>query len=86
MSASVIIALVGLVITVGTTVFAIGKIIGAFTAKIAAELEALKQIVVFRLENLEKKQDKYNHLQERVIGLERDNKTLFNLIKGANNG
>ena len=62
MSASVIIALVGLVITVGTTVFAIGKIIGAFTAKIAAELEALKQIVVFRLENLEKKRHSHAHI------------------------
>lgn len=66
MTASVLIALVGLVLTVATTVFTIGKIIGAFTVKITAEVEALKQLVMFRLDSLESKQDKYNHMQERL--------------------
>ena len=35
------------------------------------ENEKTKSLIVYRLDQLEHKQDKYNHLQERVFKLER---------------
>ena len=35
------------------------------------ESEKTKSLIVYRLDQLEHKQDKYNHLQERVFKLER---------------
>lgn len=78
MNTSTIIALVALAISVCAYVLSIGRFAG--------KIEALEKLIDFRLSRLEEKQDKYNHLQERVAVLERDNKTAFNLIKGANNG
>ena len=36
-----------------------------------SENEKTKSLIVYRLDQLEHKQDKYNHLQERVFKLER---------------
>ena len=39
--------------------------------KLKADNESTKSLIVYRLDQLEHKQDKYNHLQERVFKLER---------------
>lgn len=78
MGTSTIIALIALAISVCVNVLSIGRFVG--------KIDGLEKLIDFRLQRLEEKQDKYNHLQERVAVLERDNKTAFNLIKGVNNG
>lgn len=75
---SIVISLIALGISVVVNVLSVGKFVG--------RIDGLEKLIDFRLKQLEVKQDKYNHLQERVAVLERDNKTAFNLIKGANNG
>ncbi len=67
---SIIIAVCGFVLTIGTTIFTIGKVMGSFTASIAAQVASLRELVMFRLDRLETKQDKYNHLQERFAKTE----------------
>lgn len=49
-----------------------------------AENESTKSLIVYRLEQLEKKQDKYNHLQERVFNLEKGSAVVDEEIKVAN--
>lgn len=80
MGTATIISLVALGISVCVNVLAIGKFVG--------RIDGLEKLIDFRLSRLETKQDKYNHLQERVAVLERDNKTAFHLIKqqGTING
>lgn len=36
-----------------------------------SENEKTKSLIVYRIDKLEQKQDKYNHLQERVFNLEK---------------
>lgn len=80
MNTGTILALVGLCVSVIVYVLSIGKFVGQITA--------LEKLINYRLDRLEVKQDKYNHLQERIAVLERDNKTAFKLIDqlGARNG
>lgn len=73
MTVSTIIALVALFISVCVNVLSIGRFVG--------KIESLEKLIDFRLTRLEDKQDKYNHLQERIAVLERDNKTAFHLIE-----
>ena len=72
MSAGVIISLVALGISICINILAIGKFVG--------KIDGLEKLIDFRLDKLEEKQDRYNHLQERLAVLERDNKTAFKLI------
>ena len=37
-----------------------------------SENEKTKSLIVYRIDKLEQKQDKYNHLQERVFNLEKN--------------
>lgn len=67
---SIIIAVCGFVLTIATTIFTIGKVMGSFTASITAQVASLRELVMFRLDRLETKQDKYNHLQERFAKTE----------------
>lgn len=39
--------------------------------KLKADNESTKSLIVYRIDKLEQKQDKYNHLQERVFNLEK---------------
>ncbi|WP_428064650.1 hypothetical protein [Candidatus Avelusimicrobium fimicolum] len=68
-----VISLVALGISVIVNVLSVGKFVG--------RIDGLERLIDFRLRNLEAKQDKYNHLQERIAVLERDNKTAFHLIE-----
>ena len=79
MSAGIVISLIALGISVCVNVLAIGKCVG--------KIDGLEKLIDFRLDKLEEKQDRYNHLQERLAVLERDNKTAFKLIDqlGARN-
>ena len=72
MSAGIVISLIALGISVCVNVLAIGKFVG--------KIDGLEKLIDFRLDKLEEKQDRYNHLQERLAVLERDNKTAFKLI------
>lgn len=59
MSASVIISLVGLGISVCVNLISIGVFIG--------QMKGFRELIEYRFKSLETKQDKYNHLQERTI-------------------
>lgn len=52
--------------------------------KSAAENRETKNLIIYRLGELEKKQDKYNHLQERVYNLERAQAVADKELKVAN--
>lgn len=73
MATATVISLVALGISVIVNVLSVGKFVG--------RIDGLEKLIDFRLRNLEAKQDKYNHLQERIAVLERDNKTAFHLIE-----
>ena len=73
MGMATVISLVALGISVFVNVLSVGKFVG--------RIDGLERLIDFRLRNLEAKQDKYNHLQERIAVLERDNKTAFHLIE-----
>ncbi|WP_428055776.1 hypothetical protein [Candidatus Avelusimicrobium fimicolum] len=73
MGTATVISLVALGISVIVNVLSVGKFVG--------RIDGLERLIDFRLRNLEAKQDKYNHLQERIAVLERDNKTAFHLIE-----
>ena len=73
MGMATVISLVALGISVLVNVLSVGKFVG--------RIDGLERLIDFRLRNLEAKQDKYNHLQERIAVLERDNKTAFHLIE-----
>lgn len=73
MGMATVISLVALGISVIINVLSVGKFVG--------RIDGLERLIDFRLRNLEAKQDKYNHLQERIAVLERDNKTAFHLIE-----
>lgn len=73
MGTATVISLVALGISVIVNVLSVGKFVG--------RIDGLEKLIDFRLRNLEAKQDKYNHLQERIAVLERDNKTAFHLIE-----
>lgn len=73
MGMATVISLVALGISVIVNVLSVGKFVG--------RIDGLERLIDFRLRNLEAKQDKYNHLQERIAVLERDNKTAFHLIE-----
>lgn len=49
-----------------------------------SENEKTKSLIVYRLDQLEHKQDKYNHLQERVFTLERLSAVTDEEIRVAN--
>ena len=73
MSESIIVALIT------GAVMLIGNIITAYYQN---------QKTIYRIEQLEKKQDKYNNLQERVLANEKDIKHIYYEIdenKGGNN-
>ena len=76
MQPGVLIALVGLCVSIIVNLISIGVFIG--------QMKGFKEMTTFRFNRLEGKQDKYNHLQERVAVLERDNKTAFHLIEQQN--
>lgn len=80
MQPGVLIALAALCVSIIVNLISIGVYIG--------QMKGFKEMVEFRFKQLEDKQDKYNHLQERLAVLERDNKTAFKLIDqlGAHNG
>lgn len=73
MGMATVISLAALGISVIVNVLSVGKFVG--------RIDGLERLIDFRLRNLEAKQDKYNHLQERIAVLERDNKTAFHLIE-----
>ena len=73
MGMATVISLVALGISVIVNVLSVGKFVG--------RIDGLERLIDFRLRNLEAKQNKYNHLQERIAVLERDNKTAFHLIE-----
>lgn len=73
MGTATIISLVALGVSVLVNVLSVGKFVG--------RIDGLEKLIDFRLSRLETKQDKYNHLQERMAVLERDNKTAFHLIE-----
>lgn len=73
MSVGVIVSLVALGISIIVNLISIGVFVG--------QMKGFKELMVFRLDALEAKQNKYNHLQERIAVLERDNKTAFHLIE-----
>lgn len=80
MGVATIISLVALGISVCINILAIGKFVG--------RIDGLEKLIDFRLTRLEEKQNEANHVRERVAVLERDNKTLFHLIRqqGVING
>lgn len=49
-----------------------------------SENEKTKSLIVYRIDQLERKQDKYNHLQERVFKLERMSAVADEEIRVAN--
>lgn len=49
-----------------------------------SENEKTKSLIVYRIDQLERKQDKYNHLQERVFKLERSTAVEDKEIRVAN--
>ena len=52
--------------------------------KLKADNESTKSLIVYRLDQLEHKQDKYNHLQERVFNLEKNSAVMDEEIKVTN--
>ena len=52
--------------------------------KLKADNENTKSLIVYRIDKLEQKQDKYNHLQERVFNLEKNSAVTDEEIKVAN--
>ncbi|WP_176781055.1 hypothetical protein [Ruminococcus sp.] len=52
--------------------------------KLKADNENTKSLIVYRIDKLEQKQDKYNHLQERVFNLEKNSAVADEEIKVAN--
>lgn len=52
--------------------------------KLKADNENTKSLIVYRIDQLEHKQDKYNHLQERVFNLEKNSAVTDEEIKVAN--
>lgn len=52
--------------------------------KLKVENENTKSLIVYRIDQLEHKQDKYNHLQERVFNLEKNSAVADEEIKVAN--
>lgn len=52
--------------------------------KLKADNENTKSLIVYRIDKLEQKQDKYNHLQERVFNLEKSSAVADEEIKVAN--
>lgn len=52
--------------------------------KLKADNENTKSLIVYRIDKLEQKQDKYNHLQERVFNLEKDSAVVNEEIRVAN--
>lgn len=52
--------------------------------KLKADNESTKSLIVYRIDKLEQKQDKYNHLQERVFNLEKDSAVVNEEIRVAN--
>ena len=62
MSTGVIVSLVALVISIMVNLISIGVFIG--------QIKGFKEMVEYRFKQLEAKQDKYNHLQERTIKTE----------------
>lgn len=52
--------------------------------KLKADNESTKSLIVYRIDKLEQKQDKYNHLQERVFNLEKNSAVTDEEIKVAN--
>ena len=52
--------------------------------KLKADNESTKSLIVYRIDKLEQKQDKYNHLQERVFNLEKNTAVADEEIKVAN--
>lgn len=67
MTIGTIIALCGLGLTIITQLITIGIFLG--------RIDSLKELFKFRLDALEKKQDKYNHLQERMACVEESSKS-----------
>ena len=52
--------------------------------KLKADNESTKSLIVYRLDQLVHKQDKYNHLQERVFNLEKNSAVMDEEIKVTN--
>ena len=52
--------------------------------KLKADNENTKSLIVYRIDKLEQKQDKYDHLQERVFNLEKNSAVADEEIKVAN--
>ena len=52
--------------------------------KLKSDNESTKSLIVYRIDKLEQKQDKYNHLQERVFNLEKNSAVTDEEIKVAN--
>mgnify|MGYP005910445297 FL=1 len=52
--------------------------------KLKADNESTKSLIVYRIDKLEQKQDKYNHLQERVFNLEKNSAVADEEIRVAN--
>ncbi len=52
--------------------------------KLKSDNESTKSLIVYRIDKLEQKQDKYNHLQERVFNLEKNSAVADEEIKVAN--
>ena len=73
MKLSEIIALVALALSVTDNLVAVGRFVG--------QINGLEKMINYRLDRLETKQDKYNHLQERVAILERDEVTALQRIE-----
>lgn len=72
MNASTIIAMSALCISVVINVLSIGRFVG--------KIESLEKLIDFRLKRLEDKQDKYNHLQERLAVVENSDKVAHHRI------
>ena len=72
MTVSTIIALVALFVSVCVNVLSIGRFVG--------KIESLEKLIDFRLTRLEGKQDKYNHLQERMAAVENSDKVAYHRI------
>ena len=91
MSDSIIVAIVtgllafaGTVLTVWGTLRKSAKEAATQREKNAADQKAQNDLILYRLEELEKKQDKHNQLIERVYRLEEDSKVQEEKIKVAN--
>ena len=52
--------------------------------RLESENEKTKSLIVYRIDQLEKKQDRYNNLQERIFRLERVSAVADEEIKVAN--